>query len=618
MDESRDAERPPQSTPRYLPRVWKAQPEPEPEPEPEAPTKKKKKKAGDGDSAAANSAEKSTKRSKASKKGKGDGDSDKPKGTLIEETPTLDTYQARQTARIVTGIAIVGIGFLFVSVIYWLVSPTSSEESSVDDQALLARAPSLDPAQAELEARFMYNRAREVVKRGNVKLAIAFLEKISRAYPRTRAAQESSVALSKPPDQFAAYLEKSPGIPTGPSPPKIATGPSPPKNATGPVPPPKLATGPAPPPPTNKPGPEPPANTAKQPVGPSTPPVATGPSAPSPPAANAPAGPTGPVPPVVSGPTAPMPATGPVAVATGPVSPGAAPGAAASGPPAKALPAGFTRSPDAGVSPTGWPLQIVGERDGAAMVLVPGGNYRMGRDDGPPSEGPDHRVILGTYYIDQHEVTIRQFELFQKQDGVRSERARALLKSSANANDSEDAPVTMVTARDARDYATWAGKRLPTEAQWEIAARSADGRLYPWGNDEAKWDKPREFRKVEPVRSHPRDVSPFGAYDMAGNAWEWTKDWFEIKYYNQFRNATADNPAGPSKPKSEQLAVRGCDKNWSITKREGLKWNSRLPYVGFRCVLPVEGPGNVFEAPKGAAGPVAPGGARNQGGVVPF
>ena len=84
-------------------------------------------------------------------------------------------------------------------------------------------------------------------------------------------------------------------------------------------------------------------------------------------------------------------------------------------------------------------------------------------------------------------------------------------------------------------------------------------------------------------------------FDLAGNAWEWTKDWFDPRYYHQFQAAPADNPTGPTKPKSEQLTVRGGAKNWVVTKREGYKWSTRLPYLGFRCVLQVEGPGNVFE-----------------------
>ena len=118
--------------------------------------------------------------------------------------------------------------------------------------------------------------------------------------------------------------------------------------------------------------------------------------------------------------------------------------------------------------------------------------------------------------------------------------------------------------------------------------------------------------------SFPNDVSPYGVFDLAGNAWEWTKDWFEPKYYQQFRNAPADNPTGPVRPRSQQLVVKGTAKDWVVTKREGLKFDARLPYLGFRCVLPVEGPGNVFEptpAPgQPASGPAAPPG----GSTVPF
>lgn len=599
MDDFQDAERPPKNTPKYLPRVWKAQPDPEPE----VPSKKKRKKGDSGADDSAGGTEPSAKSTKGGKtkgaKTKG-GDPDKKKGALVEETPTFDTYEARQTARIIAGVVIAGISVLSLFVIFWMATG-SKEEKTADDEALLAQKPSQDPAQAEREARFMFNRAREVVKNGNVKLTVAFLQKVSQSYPRTSAGQDAGAALALPQGELADYLEKATGptsAPSGPSRPVAV--------ATGPAPPPAAAT---------KGGPEAPPKSA-----PPNPQVAVNPTGPSPPTEASPKVATGPAPPLPTAPAPPMNTPGASGTPTGPSASSPMPvTAAANEPNAKALPQGFRRSPEAGVSANGWPLQIVGERDGATMVLVPGGNYRMGRDDGESSEGPTHRVVLGTYYIDQHEVTVRQFDVFQKQDGLRSDRARALLKVQATANDSDDAPVTMVTARDAKDYATWAGKRLPTEAQWEIAARSADGRLFPWGNEESQGDKPREFRKVEPIRSYPRDLSPFGAFDMAGNAWEWTNDWFDSKYYQQFRNTPADNPTGAAKTKAEQLVVRGCAKNGAITKREGLRWNTRLPYLGFRCVLPVEGPGNAFEGPAPAAGQPAPNGVRNpNAGPAPF
>ncbi|MDR3637223.1 MAG: hypothetical protein P4L84_25690, partial [Isosphaeraceae bacterium] len=225
MDESQDAERPPKNVPKYLPRTWKAQPEPEPD----APVKKKKKTTGEGGDLSARAGEGSKKAGKRPKgrQGKDDDGLGTSKGALVEETPTLDTYQARQTARIISGVAIAGIGLLFVFVIYWMVSGTKDEEAA-KDEALLAQMPSQEPAQAEREARFMFNRAREVVKRGNVKLTVAFLEKINRSYPRTVAAQEAAMALSRPTNELADFLEKSSGVPTGPSPPKVVNGPAPP------------------------------------------------------------------------------------------------------------------------------------------------------------------------------------------------------------------------------------------------------------------------------------------------------------------------------------------------------------------------------------------------------
>ena len=251
---------------------------------------------------------------------------------------------------------------------------------------------------------------------------------------------------------------------------------------------------------------------------------------------------------------------------------------------------------------------FVGDGDGAPMVLVPGGTFVQGRDGGDLTESPEHKVFLGTYYIDKHEVTVRQFRLFQKEAGKRADRAKALTKEvGLSALDAvEDRPVVMVSARDAKDYADWAGKFLPTEAQWEAAARTPDGRVFPWGPEPPSWNRPRAPRQIDPIMSFPLDVSAYGVFDLAGNAWEWTKDWYEPRYYSRFRNTPADNPIGPAKPRSQQLVVKGTARDWTVSKREGFRFETRLPYLGFRCVLQVEGPGNAFEPPPAPAAPGQP------------
>src|SRR5262249_41358426 len=147
--------------------------------------------------------------------------------------------------------------------------------------------------------------------------------------------------------------------------------------------------------------------------------------------------------------------------------------------------------------PSGWPLEIVGGRDGAMMVLVPGGAFLMGRDGSEAVEAPAHLARVSTYYIDKHEVTNRQYELYLRDTGPRADRNQALARDGWRVSVSEDFPVVMVSARDARDYAEWTGKRLPTEAQWEKAARGTDQRLYPWGAQAPVWLKPRAPLQVD-------------------------------------------------------------------------------------------------------------------------
>ncbi len=209
------------------------------------------------------------------------------------------------------------------------------------------------------------------------------------------------------------------------------------------------------------------------------------------------------------------------------------------------------------------------------MCLIPADTFTQGRDDAASESKPAHKVQLSSYYIDQHEVTVRQFQVYQ---------------GKPPSNDLR--PVVNVTLNQAKAYAEWAGKSIPTEAQWEMAARSIDARTHPWGNQPPSWTKPRQSKQIDPVMSYPDDLSPYGVYDLAGNAWEWTSDWFEIKYYQQLKGTVAVNPGGPAKGKSRipEIVIKGGAKDWDASARSSTRPDARLPYLGFRCVLNVESP----------------------------
>ena len=185
--------------------------------------------------------------------------------------------------------------------------------------------------------------------------------------------------------------------------------------------------------------------------------------------------------------------------------------------------------------------------DGMIMVYVPAGSFQMGYAGGYPDEQPEHTVALDAFWIDKTEITNRSYGLC-----VQASACKPPSRRTSNGIDDyygnaqyEDYPVIFVSWTDAQSYCTWAGQRLPTEAEWEKAARGTDGRLYPWGNtppdknlanfDDNIWD-------VVAAGSYPAGASPYGALDMAGNVWEWTADWFGSDYYSQ---SPTQNPTGP-------------------------------------------------------------------------
>ncbi|HEX5702259.1 MAG TPA: SUMF1/EgtB/PvdO family nonheme iron enzyme [Pyrinomonadaceae bacterium] len=217
----------------------------------------------------------------------------------------------------------------------------------------------------------------------------------------------------------------------------------------------------------------------------------------------------------------------------------------------------------------------------SGMVYVPGGEFRMGNDLGDEHERPAHMVTVRPFFLDQHEVACRDYEKFVKATNHRL--PPGWVKGNCP-NSSHQNPVTGVDWYDANAYAQWSGKRLPTEEEWEFAARGTDGRLYPWGN---QWRNnvanagDATVRHFANVGSYPDGKSPFGVMDMIGNAWEWTAT--EFRAY----------PGGqaPDQNQAELRVIRGgywgsTPGKATATFRKG--WDARGALVGyantgFRC-----------------------------------
>jgi formylglycine-generating enzyme len=253
------------------------------------------------------------------------------------------------------------------------------------------------------------------------------------------------------------------------------------------------------------------------------------------------------------------------------------------------LPDGFVPLPEHGFTDDGRPRRIRCEKDQSQMAFVPAGIARVGSHDGPPEAAPEFVVFLDPFYMDVTEVTIRQFHLFR--DDQKEQKKRTPLPP-INETAGGNHPALGIAWGEAKNYTRWAGKDLPTEAEFEKAGRGQDGFRFPWGNDRPVWHRPRTPETIATVGAFRGDVSPFGIYDLAGNAREWVEDYFVSGHQEAVQSAslrTLTNWAGPRKASvGTQRVLKGNGPDWALWHRSGTEMSQRLPNVGFRGVLRIK------------------------------
>jgi formylglycine-generating enzyme required for sulfatase activity len=219
------------------------------------------------------------------------------------------------------------------------------------------------------------------------------------------------------------------------------------------------------------------------------------------------------------------------------------------------------------------------------MVFVPAGEFTMGSQV-LEAEKPIHTVYLDAFWIDTYEVTNALYK--QCVDAGVCEPHQGAISTGSDYNDPTHSnfPVTQVTWADGERYCEWAGKRLPTEAEWEKAARGTDARVYPCGKtfDPALLNSAfNNNLHTTAVGSFPGGASPYGAMDMAGNVWEWVADWYDDHYYAQ---SPRDNPKSPEEG-TQKIArgggYGGTDAVMRTSQRRVLYPDDYGGWLGFRC-----------------------------------
>ncbi len=258
-------------------------------------------------------------------------------------------------------------------------------------------------------------------------------------------------------------------------------------------------------------------------------------------------------------------------------------------------------------APDPLPPKISSKVDGKAMVMIPAGEFIMGTNRTDPEnthlkigtvkplykdQHPEHKVYLDAFYIDQYEVTNREYKKFI--DSTQFPELPGHWEDGRFPEGEKDLPVTNVTWREALTYALWAGKRLPTEEQWEKAARGTDGRLFPWGDEYQKgWANVGidGAKALAAGGSYPKDVSPYHVFDMAGNVMEWTSSWYQPYPGNDYQFKKFGK-------EFKVLRGNGFQKGGHyfleayryMFYRTEAKPDEYFENVGFRCVTPATSP----------------------------